>query len=1287
MAWVSKIVASEQVEYRLSEDSGCYVGEGESRHADGQVDYRMRPEGGGLEWIGSGLSEVGKTPGAVLDEDGREAARAVMRGVHPVTGEQLIEPQLRAHPHAKLPGAPLLDAVRARAENLGVEPAELFAGKPKQQKAFATLARQVHAKGERHQLQVDSLHRLARAAGVRLEDVYESAALASARAHQDERVDVRVRGYDLVADVPKSVSVLWGLLPEEEERELRAIVHEARREAFSKLEEWIAYGVAGERGALERIATGGLLGWAVEHQSARPVDDALAGDPHLHVHLVIANMARCEDGTWRAIANGGRDLFRHASAFDALFKARVRALAEERLGVRFAQDDRTGAWEAVGVPPRLRAHFSRRAAQVDALAGEDASRAEKLKVSAETRHAKHDRGPLDLRGQWRQRAQEQGVDVDAMVAAAAPGPGDGGLTASATSPTGPRVPSPAEVAERVFDPEHGVTSSEKTFTRAQLLAAVAHACPHGLPAEELEPLAEAVLAEGGFAVPVPARGAGVLVNADRYTTRDLLDAEHRIVEETEARIGEGTARLDADAVAMALSVHEATAGYMLSTEQRVAVERILGAGHGVDAIVGAAGSGKTSLLTACRIGWDAAGYTYAGAALSAVAADGLRREAGVPAHTVASWRERIARGPGLAGIGILIIDEAVMVDDRALAELLDEAARTGTKVVAVGDPQQLRAIGPGGGVAEAHRLLGGVVLKENRRQRDAVEREAAAVWREGEAGREAALTRLSQHGHVHAVDRAEDARNGLLDAWEQARAASAWRDPHELSSALMILATRTSDVALLNAGAQRRRRAAGELGAGHTFALSGGDRLYLAQGDVVRLHRNDYRSRRGEGPDVLNGYRAVIEQVTEDHRVRVSWRTPSGTARAWLSPEQIAAGEVSLGYAATIASVQGLTVEQALVYGLGADARSMYPALTRARARTDLWLPTAALEDEETRALLGEPKTDREALHRAVDAYAALLRQERPEGMVLHALHGVPEPVGDIPAWNAGAKRPFGHASHGQVAAALEAGDRPVQAARAAADRARDAADRARRELDAGPGREAARAVSVVLEQATALAALAAREEDARDQAAAEAARHRQTAARVQAASERGRLALRLAGTSRAEQRELRELAEQGEVRSRAEQHRAERAAVEARRDAWQTVRESRYAAVLEGADALAPRSTSELRRRLAHLHAQVPQMAARIDSEQARRAAEADQHAEAAAARVAQVQQRIQALQAEWALRQTLAQTAPARAAAEAAARRAAHPPTPATPVLGSPAAGPPTAAVPSAERGGLTR
>ncbi len=62
----------------------------------------------------------------------------------------------------------------------------------------------------------------------------------------------------------------------------------------------------------------------------------------------------------------------------------------------------------------------------------------------------------------------------------------------------------------------------------------------------------------------------------------------------------------------------------------------------------------------------------------------------------------------------------------------------------------------------------------------------------------------------------------------------------------------------------------GELGAEHRFALPGGEELNLAVGDLVRV--NVYRSRRGEGHDLLNGFWAVVTAIDDTHSVEITWR-------------------------------------------------------------------------------------------------------------------------------------------------------------------------------------------------------------------------------------------------------------------------------------------------------------------------------------------------------------------------------------------------------------------------------
>ncbi|MFR9758179.1 MobF family relaxase [Streptomyces sp. TR06-5] len=996
MAWVTTLGPDmAQVEYRLSEQCGCDMEHQDTAEpaTDAQVDYRLGAAGD-LEWIGRGLADVGLAAGTAVYKD---AARALMDGRDPRTGEQLVRPKLAVDPRAKLPARPLVEAVEAAATVHGIDVEELL-DDDKLSKRFGRLQRGVRREGDGHRLSVGDVDVLADAAGIDSASLYGPSELAEARRFADARIRIGNRGYDLTLDLPKSYSALFALADPRFAAELEEAFLEAARETVAAVEDWTVYAMAGEHGGgrtAARVATSGALGWMTVHRSARPVDGR-PGDPHLHAHINIANMALAADGKWRTVAAGGRDLHRHAHAADALLKARLRELSAQRFGVRWERHPQTGAWEVVGIPEDLRADFSRRTAQVTAATDADASTAEQKLAARKLAESKDTATPaVDVRADWRARAQAVVGDVDAMVAAAAPGGPDGPAPARGGPGSGPVVPAPADVAAHIWREDGGLTAHRKVVTRADVLAAVIDACPHGLPdADAAKALTDAVLAVPGHAVPLPDQGSAHLTNAQRFTHTSVLAAEQVIVETTTARLDEGAAQLTPAAAELAVATFEAGAGFELSPEQGGVVERLLTAGHGLDVVVGVAGAGKTTLMCAARGGWEAAGLRVAGASTAAVAASNLQTEAGIEAATVAAWLADLDRGGRrLADTDVLVLDEAAMVDDRALARLLSAAAEHGVKVVAVGDPQQLKAIGIGGGFKRAHELVDGATLTENRRQTDAAERAALRVWRDG--GRHTALAALAEHGRVHAVHTPEEAQAGMLGAWWDVRG-RVGGDVHDQVEDLLLLAARNADVDVLNAGARELLKQAGQLQEERVFALPAGQRLPLAVGDLVRVRRNDYRTRHGGDIDVLNGFRGVVTAVGPDG-VRVQWRRPGVDGRpalfeADLNADQLAAGALSHGYAMTVAAAQGLTSRYALAYGVGAEANTLYPALSRAKFETHLWLPADVVEDDATRRRLGEARTEEELLQRTVAAYAASLEGDRPDGMVCDEVAHAPAP-------------------------------------------------------------------------------------------------------------------------------------------------------------------------------------------------------------------------------------------------------------------------------------------------------
>jgi conjugative relaxase-like TrwC/TraI family protein len=1038
MAWVTTLgPAVVQVEYRLVHGGGCgqararagepALGEGQDLAEPGEttvvVDrvlaYRMDGSAErSLTWIGHGLEDLGLgeagvvAGGGLVTEEHREMARALMAGTHPVTGEVLLKPKVAADPRGKVPAAAYVKALRDAADARGVTVARLTTNVKAGQR-IGRLVRGVAGEGDTHQAPVKDLEAVAAATGVALEDAYDSDVLERARQFADAKVGVGNRGYDLTLDLPKSVSLLHGLSAAVVSQRVKELFVGVVTETVTAMEGWAAYGMSGHHGGgrvATRVDSRGFAGWVMWHDVARSVDGQ-PPDPHLHAHVVLANLVHGEDGTWYAPGNGGRELHRHAQAAGALTQARMRRELSAGYGIEWTRDPHSGAWEIVVIGRDVRTVLSKRDGQVIGKLREEgidpaaATRAQAKVASAKSREAKHAAPaaepvvgePLELRAHWRDQLAAAGIDASALAASALrPGQGVGEDLA------------PDVIAGEIFDPERGLTAHRKRIGRADLITAVCDTMPAGVTSlDHAQDLVDLVLKLPVSPVVELPRGPSHLTHNQRYTTPDILAAELSGLAAARTGYAGDSAVLPRQAAEAAMAAFARARGFELSAEQRQVAMRLLTSGHAVDAVIGVAGSGKTVLMQVIHQAYQAGGKTVRGTSTAAVAAAGLQAQTGIGSATIASWLRKISRGDGLAGVDVLVVDEGAMVDDRALAALLEAAKVSGTKVIAIGDPMQLKAVGVGGLFAGIHRQVDGAMMLENRRQRDPHERKALQLWRDGH--REQALAEWERSGHVHDGQLPADTMAALITEWERTRTAMyaghapGVMDVHEELGRLLILAGTHADVQELNAAARAMRREAGEIvGDDRHYRREDGTSIALAIGDHVWVRQNDYRSR---GPnadpdavDVLNGYRGRLTGIREsDGAVLVEWRrlAPGGTTtieQQWLSARYIAAGGLTHGTAMTVASAQGMTSDVSLVYGLGLDPNSFYSAMSRARDRTQLYLPRVALENDVDRILHGPVTNGDHSLARTLVAYGRTLTGG-PDTLVATELGLEPEPI------------------------------------------------------------------------------------------------------------------------------------------------------------------------------------------------------------------------------------------------------------------------------------------------------
>jgi conjugative relaxase-like TrwC/TraI family protein len=719
----------------------------------------------------------------------------------------------------------------------------------------------------------------------------------------EEKKLAPVAGFDLVFGAPKSVSLLHALGDEETRLAVVQAHTAAWQAALSYLEAEACVIRRGRNGVIRERASG-FVAAAYQHRTSR------AQDPHLHTHVIVANLARSpSDGEWRAL-DGEAILSTYRLAAGYLYQAHLRAELSRSLGVDWEPPVK-GMAEIAGIPAGALRAFSRRRSQVvDHLEERDTAGFYASRVAAlETRERKDEINLVRLREEWRARAIEHGFGRPELEALLHRNPR--------------RELAAAEVlerAERMLGAE-GLTEKRSAFSEPELVMAWAEAHTAGVPAEWLRQICARFVAlpqvERVGETPLPGRPAF-------YSTTELLAVERAALALVARGRDVGAPSVSDDAVERVIESRRARLA--LAPDQEAMVRAVATSADGVVLVVGRAGAGKTTALHAVVQAFSTAGIPVFGAAPSGAAAEKLQDETGLASSTLHRLLLDAERNGALPRGCALVVDEAGMAETRVLARVLSLVEKAEAKAILVGDPHQLPSVGAGGLFAALVEREGAVELTDNRRQLDLREREALEAVRRG-TGREY-IAFAEGKGRLVVSDDPLALRARLLADW--------WRTARLDLAASVMIAHRRRDVAELNAVARALMTADGRLGR-ECLEISGRE---FAAGDRIVCLRNS------DALGVRNGTRGTVRHVDRSGG-RLHVRTDRGED-VCLSRAYLKAGEVRHAYAVTGHASQGLTVERAFV--VGADAGRLrewgYVALSRARAETRLYVLADELEPD-----------------------------------------------------------------------------------------------------------------------------------------------------------------------------------------------------------------------------------------------------------------------------------------------------------------------------------------------------
>lgn len=793
----------------------------------------------------------------------------------------------------------------------------------------------------------------------------------------------RRAGWDLTFSAPKSVSVVWALAERERRAELERAQAVAVDRALALLEQKSLYVRTGRDGAHAQHAK--MVAALFAHGTSREQD------PQLHTHAFVINLGVREDDKTSSL--DPREMMRWQKAIGAAYRAELANQLRE-MGYQVERDG--DAFRIVGVSREAEREFSQRRQQIEARLRElglrDAKSSEN--VALETRRGKELVPQAELEAQWAARAAALGLTREAAAELRGAEPGRALELASA-----------AGLLEKLT--QHDAVIEERRIYQA---AAEAAQGAGGLRDARL-------LAETAKLVAVELTDAAT--GKTFYTTRAMIQAERSVIEIARSRGSETQHQLDQAVVDRAIARMESERSspeqaFRLRPEQRRAVLALSSAKGATAALVGDAGTGKSTALEAVRRAYEAQGYQVIGAALAGKAAAGLEADAGIQSRTIDRLMFNLEQGRStLDRRTVLVVDEAGMIDSRKMAQLSALARDAGAKLILVGDHKQLQPVGAGatfrhlaaalardagaklmlvgdhkqlqpvGAGATFHHLAAeqpAARLAEIGRQSDDWAREAVREMSRGEAA--AALGRFVERGlvdvektHAAAVRRAAD--------WYV-------RDHAELGAdKVQAIAATNSHVRDLNQSIRERLKGEGVIRDACEIQVRDGrdpdslTKLELAVGERVVVVRNENRI------GLKNGDFATVMSVSS---TRVVLRVDRLTKEIVVDPRQVC---MRHGYAATTHKMQGATVERAIVLGSEHTSREMsYVQASRAKGETR-WIFTAEKVRKLEDGLGVTPAAEQSLLERLRGVTAAMSQSRQKVSTLDHQVRSVQPPTLD----------------------------------------------------------------------------------------------------------------------------------------------------------------------------------------------------------------------------------------------------------------------------------------------------
>jgi conjugative relaxase-like TrwC/TraI family protein len=721
-------------------------------------------------------------------------------------------------------------------------------------------------------------------------------------------------GWDLTFNAPKSVSVLWARSNEQTKAAIQDIQKQAVLNALKLLEDNAAFTRRGKAGA-EFESVEGLVAGLFEHSTSR------AQDPHLHTHMVIANIAPRSDGSWGTIES--RSIMLWQKAASSIYRSSL-ADGLRNLGYQIEKDKE--AFRVAGIPKSICEHFSKRSAAIKMelakkhYSNRNSKSADIIALSTRKKKSEIDRPSLFL--QWEKEMDEMSFSIKNLEK----------IQLSESSLETSDIDAPLLDEETI----KCILTESKSVFRAQDVYELAGK----LAIENAESAQSAnIIASDTLNSEHSVFLCRDWKNNALYTTQEVIETELSLKDLAAQLSSSNSHALTQTAIDSAVY----NMPVELSEEQLEAVLAACSASQ-LSIVQGSAGAGKSLSMGCVANAYRNTGSKVIGATIARAAANNLEKEAKIESHTIARLLHALdSKTKPLKEGDVLIVDEAGQVGTMHLEQILSHADKIGFKVVLVGEDKQLDAIEHGGvfRYLSQPEIVGTTRIETIRRQTEAWDRHAVADFRDGYASQ--ALTQYAKRNRLTFSKDENSTKQDLIFAWQTYRL----QNPNKNS---MVIAQSWNDVLELNNRMRQVLQTEGVVGA-ENIDVKGtvSDRdidFQVSVGERIRFTKNDYKRK------YTNGDMGTVTkaQLMDDGEVWIRVELDSGRHTQFMLSDYCndeGRAYLTQAYAQTVYSSQGLTIDGDVFvyYTQYMDRAHSYVACSRHKDKAHIFANTEELTE------------------------------------------------------------------------------------------------------------------------------------------------------------------------------------------------------------------------------------------------------------------------------------------------------------------------------------------------------